>query len=749
MAVRLASAYYSEKGAPCIVYIYDSHHVGATTSFDTDNIRVSWKADDADERFAPVIASEMRLGLYIKTAGLQTFVDDLVGADEGRFTISFAVLDGLTPTFTWSGYILPDLVSIEDAPLVLGYLFEVRATDGLGRLKSIDYNNAGIAYTGKETFVEHVLNCLNKLDFVTDLFPAPSNILKIVSNWHEDSYTYASTINPMHRSRVSHGAFYYRDTKGNTVYSSCYDVLKEICRAWGCRIMLSGDAFWIVQVNEYASPAALTVFNYQTDGTESVSASQDLSIVHNQVDLSASKLLRFSGGLFQFYPALQYVQADYKHIASRNLLAGYVWTDVSGDMVSVPDIDDNSNTARVSFSGKLTVNSQFFPDAEGVPFQPYRLRFRVTISIAGYNYSRIGTIGGGYLGYSDDAWEADTPPQSFWYDVYSPLLSSESEYYTVNLSILTLPLPDTGTLNFDFEFHKAYFEDGSEVGTGSTVQPIFQLTDTYLEYLGDGTFESQSDVYRYKAVNNATASKKLELISAIGDGPNLVSPGHIEVKNDADEWVISDAWRVGNSGTYKAFSQLLCNEIIKGQLSPVKRLVSFSFQNLDSPATPLVPHKAISYDSAYWVFNDGSFDFKTDIFTGNWYKIQAGSTYTESAVAFIPKDSSSGPPTTGSSGGTGTTGGSGGTGTGGGTGTPGSIVTMYRQEFLNQSGDTVTITANGGTLPAANQDVQVMVFMNGQKLWPSQYTITGSNIQIDADTHYAGANYEVIFTIIQ
>jgi hypothetical protein len=162
----------------------------------------------------------------------------------------------------------------------------------------------------------------------------------------------------------------------------------------------------------------------------------------------------------------------------------------------------------------------------------------------------------------------------------------------------------------------------------------------------------------------------------------------------------------------------------------------------------LLPHLAINYDSAYWLFLSGTFDLQTEIFSGEWFKIQNATTYTESDVVFIPKDSASGPPTNAASGGTVVSGGTVGTNTGGGTGTPGSIVTMYRQEFLNQATSTLTITENGGTLPVAGADVQIMVFMNGQKLWPSQYVISGSDITIDADTHYSGTNYEVLFTII-
>ena len=583
MSVRLQSVYYTEKNNAAVLNLWDSSYSGATTSFKAERLEISWRGDDAQECFSPVIGSELRLSMIVDSAGLETFITDLVGAEEGRFTVSFGAFIGFGNTFAWNGYITTDNVRIEDTQLDIGYRVEIRAVDGIGRLKEIDYNNAGTAYTGKETFVEHVLNCLNKLDFVSDLYPAPTTILNVVANWHENSWTYASTINPLTRSRVSHGAFYYRDTKGNNVYSSCHKVLEEICKAWGARLMFSGSAFWLVQVNEMATPTAKTVFRYDTTGAETVAGSQDLSIVHTP-NVAGNKILRFAGVAFEFFLPLKSVQVDYKHIQTRNLLAGYTWTDSTSQTVSVEDIDDNDNTAQLSYTGKLSLvarHREFVDD-----FATYRIRFRFRIVVAGVSYHRPGTINanGGFY-YTPDDW--NPTPTGYYYEVYTNPIQNKTERITLNLSILTIPLESSGTLLFEFDQSNAYYAaDGSLVDSGD-LDLSWELVDNYLEYLGAGTFESQSDIYRFKSTNDAAASKKEELVTVIGDGPNLNSPGHIEVYNDASAWVIADAWRVGNSGTYKAHSQLLVNEIIKGQLSPVKRLAQFTFQNLNSPTIML------------------------------------------------------------------------------------------------------------------------------------------------------------------
>lgn len=750
MGIRLQSTYYTEKDNAALLFLYDSSYSGSTTSFKAESLEISWRGDDAQERFSPIIGSELRLSMVVDTSTLETFITDLVGAEEGRFTVSFGAFIG-GKTFAWNGYITTDNVRIEDTQLALGYRVEIRAVDGLGRLKDIDYNNAGTAYTGKETFVEHILNCLNKLDFVSDLYPAPTNILNVVCNWHEDSYTYASTINPLSRSRVSHGAFYYRDTKGNLIYSSCYKVLEEICRAWGARLMFSGSQFWFIQVNEMATPTAKTVFTYQTDGTEAVSASQDLSIIHTP-GVAGNKILRFSGGAFEFFLPLKSVQVDYKHIQSRNLIAGKTWQNTDTSTFTTEVVESNGNTARIFLSGKFQVTSNY--PLGGGYFESYRNIFKIKLVVnLSYGFVRNYSTNDGNPTYTTPEWEDTAVPTVEYYYVIGPEIStSDPASYVLDVAILTDFLPDTGAVTISVDYHDSFETiDGTPLGLEGdpppTYEPDWVFSESYMEYLYEGTFASQSDIYRYLATNNGGASKRLELTNIIGDGPNLNSPGHIEVQDDADEWVISDAWRVGNSGTYKAHSQLLCNEIIRGQLTPVKKFAGQSFQNLDSPANPLLPHLAISYDSAYWLLLSGTFNVKTEIFSGDWFKLQTASGYTESSIQLIPSGSASGPPTAGSTTGGGSTtlpGGS--TGVVGG-GSPGvQSVTIYREEFLAQSSDTFTVTENGGAVPTA--PAQVQVYMNGQKLLPVQYSISGSDVTIDAGTHISGANYEIYFTII-
>jgi hypothetical protein len=85
---------------------------------------------------------------------------------------------------------------------------------------------------------------------------------------------------------------------------------------------------------------------------------------------------------------------------------------------------------------------------------------------------------------------------------------------------------------------------------------------------------------------------------------------------------------------------------------------------------------------------------------------------------------------------------------------PISNVMWYAQSFPAQATSTLTWTQNSGILPTSNTQAQTLVFQNGQKLEETvQYTFNHlsapgeSEIIVNALTHFAGSNYEVLTVV--
>jgi hypothetical protein len=745
MAARFQQTFYTEKGTAIGVTIDDSSFSSASSpsGFSLTDLQIVWRGDDSKERYSPIIGSECKFSVIVNNNALNDFIEDLVVAPEGRFTVTVSTNDGFSVITRWVGYITTDLTSIEDVPTDLGYIANISCVDGLGFLKGVQYGTVlNNPYSGKETIVQHVLNCINKLSFISLYYGTNTNVvLRTLANWHETTWTYSANKDPLANTRVVHTAFYYVDNKGNNKLKTCYEVLEAICLAWGARIVFSGDSFWLMQVNELSAATSKTVFTYKSDGSASTESGVDLRLNNNQANPISADIMRFGGGYFQFFPPLELVTVDYNHIQSRNLLAGKTF--LNGSPVSVTptdEIDGSPGTVALNYSAILRTVT----DWQALTFDNFFLQFSIKIQIGGY------FLKGGIAGVSPE-W---TTTNTDRYYILSPIITLEELTQVFSVSFITPPIPSgvVGTLTFTPAFYKAFTMTGTELVVGLTLGDVtlsWELSSNYLEVLEDGTFDGQSDILRYSAFNNNQATKTIQATTLMGDGPNSVTPGHLEIYNDnTSTWVLSDGWRVGNTGTAKAFSQLLVNETIRGQITPVKRLTGFAYENKNAPYSPLQPHRVVYWDGSDWACQNMTWNLKTEIVSGDWFKLQTSASYTENAVQYLPEGSDGGVPTTAGSGSSGSAGGGGTSTGGGGSSTPAiTSLNVYTQEFLAASSATLTITENSGVLPS--NEAVIKVYQNGQKLLQSQWSVSGSNITIDSTTHYDTANYEVEFLIIQ
>lgn len=731
MAERLQGFFYSETGTVWLVKIYDSSYVGSTTDFQCESIKFQWTPEEEENRFSPILSSECRIRLVINNSTLSAFVDDMVGAEEGRFVLAISNIVGLGNTVAWNGYIMPDLVTIEDVPIEVGYTMEIRAKDGLNWLKNVEYSDDGAAYGGpseeerKNTFQAHILRCINKLTDLTALYTNSQTILNIICNWYEDSRTYDSTENPLVFSRISHKAFYHLDSRGNYVFMSCYDVLKEICKAWGARLVFSGTAYWFVQINEYRAPTSKTVFQVSKTGSESTATGQDISILHN-ITSAGNELTRFSGGNFQFYPAYKRVEVDYEHINTRNLIPGQVWDNSHESSFLVEDIDDNTLTSSFVFNGLLTVTTNY----TGASFNYHFVIFRFVINVGTSWLKREATWSGGVYTYGQTSWEGTLQ----YYDYVVPKIFrfDPETIGPIQIAFETPANIQSGDLLFNFDYYQARFVTGSVIPE-LDITVTYSLSNTSLEFLYDGVLSEQNDVNRFSANNTGMANVELNVKTQIGDGPGKTTPTHIEIEDDASDWVLSDGWKVGNTGSAVAFSKLLTEAIISGQCTPVKRFGQAQFRSSDPDGNPILPHVAVSYDSAYWVFQSGNYDVGTEIISGSWWKAQTGTAFSHNAVEFLPRgQESEGVPSAGGR-------------PGGGT-TPepigdGTAKQAFTQRFANHSSATLTITANGGLIPT--NEAQFLIFQNGQMVSPDFFSVSGSVITLTFTP--VSKNIDVIF----
>jgi len=737
MAVRFETTVYNEKGRKINVAIKDNVFSGMTYSFDTVGLQLQYDSESQQgaERFTPIIGSRCSLSLLINSNDLQTLLLDIGLAVEGRFTMQLTAYedDNTTISFRWYGYIVTDLVEFEDVPLSLGYQAQISAIDGLGWLKTLDYKSAVGPYNGQDTVVQHILNCLNQLDFVQENLVANSlPVLHTVFNWHENTTVYNTANDYALLSVIQHRAFYHKDTKNNYIYQSCYDVLKKICQTFGARLIFSGNQYWFIQVNEYSrSPESHKYFKYSGFGVQSVGTfTEDFTISNVQTDLENSDLLRLSGGKWTYYPALKNLVIRYNHFAKQNLLAGveYNYTTNATPITTItPTLDSTNTDARLSYTGILGFYAQALNPVNFQPFQfvfavkvasiinsfplqgfesanwtigsgwlidnkilsgvlitteafyttfsvvngrKYYVKIKVGIDNAGALRLRLGgvtkiiTTSGDYeyviVATNTDTLKFDSVSSPlFTGKIKSLEVKQENKYlrrrvnytsgfnfqleaaswesafyeYEFNTETITadaafvayktitfdtLNIPDTAEYIWEMRLKEMRNEAGTNIIANFSVS--YLLSNNYLEFLPSGATTGQSDILEYGSDNDDKSSTVFNLDTFIGDGPSKTTDGGLKVL-ESGTYQNSSSWDVGNGSGFNNVTQLLVNEVIRGQLTPKLRMVDMPFQNLIVDK-PYLPHKVIKYSSGYYVFERGSFDLKTEIWQGDYFKIE-------------------------------------------------------------------------------------------------------------------------------
>jgi hypothetical protein len=737
MAVRFETTVYNEKGRKINVAIKDNVFSGMTYSFDTISLSLQYDSESQQgaERFTPIIGSSCNLSLLINNNDLQTLLLDIGLAVEGRFTMDLTAYedDNTTVSFNWYGYIVTDLVQFEDIPLSIGYVAQISAIDGLGWLKTLDYKSAVGPYNGQDTVVQHILNCLNQLDFVQENLVANSlPVLHTVFNWNENTTAYNAANDYALLTVIQHRAFYHKDTKNNYIYQSCYDVLKKICQTFGARLIFSGNQYWFIQINQYANnPASLRYFKYSALGVQtSGTFTDDFTLSNVQGNLGNSDLMRLSGGKWTYYPALKNVVVRYNHFAKQNLLAGVEYnyaTNATPITTITPTLDATNADARLSYTGILGFYAQATNPINFVPFQfvfavkvasiinsfplqgfesanwtigsgwlidnkilsgvlitteafyttfsvvngrKYYVKIKVDIDNAGELRLRLGgvtktiTTSGDYeyvivatntdtlkfdsvssprftgkikslevkqenkylkrnvnytSGFNFQLEAASWESAFYEYEFNTETITADAAFFAYKtITFDTLNIPDTAEYIWEMRLKEMRNEAGTNIIANFAVS--YLLSNNYLEFLPSGATTGQSDILEYGSDNDDKSSTIFSLDTYLGDGPSKTTDGGLKVL-ESGTYENSSSWDVSSGSGFNNVTQLLVNEVIRGQLTPKLRMVDMPFQNLIVD-NPYLPHKVIEYSSGYYVFERGSFDLKTEIWQGDYFKIE-------------------------------------------------------------------------------------------------------------------------------
>ena len=573
---RLHNDFYSLSGVLYSLEIHDADYVGASVAFKTANnsIRVKFSGVERN-RINPVIPASISFSLIVENATIEGLINDLVTSNESRFTCVL-IQSGVVK---FAGFLVVDLVRIEN--ISYPYFFTINAVDGIARLKDLEYNNAGTAYTGKETLNGHLNNVISQIGLSTHTGTA----LTKLTEWEEDNHEPGADL--LENTRLSHLLFTKKDKNGNNKFSNPFLVLKEICKTFLGRFLFWDGSYHFQQINAYDTTSAY--------------------------DINVNKVL--SGGGWTFLPPLRQSKVILKYGDTSNTALGVGLT--QDNNTGILDSDFKTGESYV-FKGLLEYKTTFsaaFIAANGI--KTHRVKFGIVIGVGSdYLERTAGTSDFYNIENGAPEWVTDDFNNLRYYEFYGDVITEFNYNWnkTISFNIVTPPYAGADVTSARLQIHDIHFlkPDG-----GYYTDPDISLNwSLYNAVFQEETNETTVINYEkiYTASNSiAGNSKNLATNIIMGDIDITTNPAKLEVFDGAN-WLDSSAWSNGIF-TGKNIGQILTNEIIAGQTKPIRILE----QTIIEPNFSLIGRYV--YDSVNYIFLSGSWAPERDEVSGQFLEI--------------------------------------------------------------------------------------------------------------------------------
>jgi hypothetical protein len=629
MAVRLYSEFKSDYGILYRIEIHDTQWLAVATEFNVDSrgFELTYEGE-TDDIVSPIVSSRLTFGAYAANGTFETFIDTLKLFQENRFRV---VVYRVNPTNIWNswtdfwqnatnpweeltlfwvGWLTQDLVSVEDASAP--YIYEITATDGIGRLANVEYDepNGVIETNGLQvTRVTDVLkNTLTNIG-TADLWGANDVFFETAVDWWEtNAQTYSTSVDPAFNQGFDVRYFNERDDNGDVVYPPTLEILRQMATLYNARIYMQRGRFVFEQYGN-RDTASRYVSQYRKDGTAIARAAVSDDIAVNQTTFAA----RRSGNNWNFLPAAQSAKIHYvqRFLNPFNAFSQYRFRTTT-----------NAFTAGFLAGGvgvQLAFGSTPFnfrvvgaPSATSPVFPVFKMRIRIKDSSTGTFYycnrAYLGVSTGGAM-FGIPAWS--TTAGEYFFDMPA-FFTSGIAVVASNIQIITPDIPVNGEIDFQLQHHGVFRSSNGSTYT-PTQTPLFDGVFIF-GINTDGATNSPGATFSSTNTEAGIDSKlTIDLGDVvIADGP--FQSGHLAAYNGS-AWVGTQDWLKGSSGTALPILKLLSNETLALHVRPIEQyngnVISASFFG-----------QRLVWDSTAYIMTSGSFTANADEWSGTWYKIQ-------------------------------------------------------------------------------------------------------------------------------
>ena len=651
---------------------------------------------DTDDRFTGLIPSEVKFNVLITNIFQQAVVNEIRVSDYRRFQLKIErSTNGSSYSLYWVGNILNDINNQKDEAFPRS--FSLTAICGLSQLSEIDYND-NISYVDISTYetLELIRNALTIQIGTEAIWSASDTYFYSIVDWTNDLIPRVGNVDPLLYTRFNPFAFAtVNEETGQIKRQSAFDFLNGICKAWGARMFQSNGYWHFTQVNSYFYMGTATDVFYRRYAK---SGSQLGSGIIDYTKSEGSTYRKLAGSDTDSLPILRKVLARYDTVEAYDLpfidyqygtstpiafdssdgnkpiitwngyanglnlvtspdygIANTPTNKLSIRMGDVTQIDGATINVKRLFSNAYNGTESNFLTNLGsvVTLITHFLRLKL-VGDSSTRYCRpLGNVGSTWS--STDSW-AVAPS----YPAYQQFYNATNVQLYNNASFLcefeTPELPFNGTLYLEtfctIQTNLVFVENDSNIVLNPTddgADKIFiyskpDIDDTQnIQYYVNGTsvaaqIFSSTNTPGGTLVKNGTDYNVEDLF--FGSGPDPAAIGKIESYNGS-VWsnAINPTWESYGSGTDLFFTQLLVDEIMKGQNEgadvfngSIKVTDTSSFNFLNS----------IEIDSIRYIPYQITFNANQDTWSGEFYQINLNSNTTgfQTTVTQIEESSS-------------------------------------------------------------------------------------------------------------
>ena len=519
---------------------------------------------------------------------------------------------GVVYRLFWAGWIVQDLITIEDASQP--YIYELTATDGLNRLNGIDYDSANDITQndfGLTRVTDVIINALTDTG-LTDLWTSTDPFLQTSVDWWEYNQTYSTTDDTLYLTAIDAGLFTSRDDDGNIVRTSAFEVLRQLATLYNSRLFLSNGRFVFEQIGNRATSTRYAV-QYDTTGVELATLTIADDIPLNQTLFGA----RLAGNVWNFLPALKRVSLTYSQRFLSPWFGAYRFE--SGDTTFSPGFISGGEGIQLALYGPVTYNiTALSPGAEDIfaLTAVFRVQIRISDSSNPGTYYYFNRAFNGYSAtqtFGTAAWT--TTAGYYYFDLTAGSVNGGfASLYDV-ITITTTDIPVTGSVQTTFELYNTYNVQTGAVYVLDTIQIESWNAVMAFSRVDDGSEPANGEVYT-SANGSANVSSNLTLElgeMVIGDG--ALQTGDLVVYNGSS-WVASSKWSKGtpSSGGIPIL-KLLTSETLALHAVPIQRYDG-------AVLTAGLFEQRLTFDGIAYLRMNGTFTANIDEWSGTLFAIQ-------------------------------------------------------------------------------------------------------------------------------